>query len=127
MAMINNQSNWKGLSSNPNAIHILETNLDKIDWAWLSMNPNAIDILKNNFDKIDWNYLSSNPNAIYILEKNIDKIHFEYLSQNPNIFELDYNYLKKRMDIIREELVMKSLHPFKIIRWLDSGMDIDDI
>jgi hypothetical protein len=31
------------LSSNPNAIHILEKNLDKIDWGLLSMNHNIFE------------------------------------------------------------------------------------
>jgi hypothetical protein len=30
---------WDGLSSNPDAIHLLDKNPDKIDWYWLSMNP----------------------------------------------------------------------------------------
>ena len=29
-----------GLSGNPNAIHILENNLDKVDFVYLSLNPN---------------------------------------------------------------------------------------
>jgi hypothetical protein len=37
--------NWLYLSENPNAIHILEQNLEKIDWARLSLNPNAITLL----------------------------------------------------------------------------------
>ena len=37
-----NKINWTRLSLNPNAIHILEQNLDKIDWYNLSLNPNAI-------------------------------------------------------------------------------------
>jgi hypothetical protein len=49
---------WVSLSRNPNAIHILEKNLDKVDWMSLSRNPNAIhnqkkrnykSILKRNF------------------------------------------------------------------------------
>jgi hypothetical protein len=49
---------WVSLSRNPNAIHILEKNLDKVDWVSLSRNPNAIHnqkkrnynpILKRNF------------------------------------------------------------------------------
>jgi hypothetical protein len=40
-----------------------------IDWESLSINPNAIHILENNIDKINWNYLSYNPNAIHILEQ----------------------------------------------------------
>jgi hypothetical protein len=38
------------LSMNPNAIHLLEQNLDKVHWALLSMNPNAIPLLS----KIDY-------------------------------------------------------------------------
>jgi hypothetical protein len=33
------------LSQNPNAIHILEKNIDQINWFWLSENPNAIHLL----------------------------------------------------------------------------------
>jgi len=41
------------LSANPNAIHILEKNMDKINWQQLSANPNAIHILEKNMDKVD--------------------------------------------------------------------------
>src|SRR5207248_1632321 len=41
----------------------------KIDWDELSSNPNAIYLLEKNLDKINWGYLSLNPNAIYLLEK----------------------------------------------------------
>jgi hypothetical protein len=37
--------NWHGLSENPNAIHILEQHLDKVDWERLSANPNALHLL----------------------------------------------------------------------------------
>jgi hypothetical protein len=36
------------LSGNPNAIHLLEKNQDKIDWRVLSRNPNAIHLLEKN-------------------------------------------------------------------------------
>ena len=58
---------WSYLYRNPNAIRILEKNLEKVDWILLSENPNAIHILEKNLDKVDWYYLSSNPNAIHIL------------------------------------------------------------
>ena len=48
--------------------------MDKINWGILSSNPNAIHLLEQNQDKIDWFMLSSNPNAIHLLEKNIYKI-----------------------------------------------------
>jgi len=47
---------------------------DKLDWKMLSRNPNAISILEKNLDKVNWEILSSNPNAIHILEKNLDKV-----------------------------------------------------
>jgi len=50
--------NWNWLSSNPNAIELLEKNQDKIDWDWLSKNPNALHLLEQNQNKINWNYLS---------------------------------------------------------------------
>jgi len=52
------------LSLNPNAIPLLEENLDKIDWFNLSVNPMAIELLKQN------------PAAIDLLEKNPDKINW---------------------------------------------------
>jgi hypothetical protein len=39
-----------------------------IDWNWLSRNPNAIHLLEQNIDKINWFWLSENPNAIHLLE-----------------------------------------------------------
>jgi len=37
-------------------------------WNCLSCNPNAIPILEKNLDKVDWNWLlSSNPNALHLL------------------------------------------------------------
>ena len=42
-------------------------NSHKVDWEFLSTNQNAIHILQNNLDKVDWFYLSANPNAIPIL------------------------------------------------------------
>lgn len=43
----------------------------------LSSNKNAIKLLEENIDKIDWRQLSANENAIHLLEKNIDKIHWD--------------------------------------------------
>ena len=89
-----------GLSSNPNAITLLETFLQKSEkrnyiWYNLSSNPQTIRILEivlqHDFDKINWMNLSRNSNslqAIHILEANQDKIGF-FLSSNPNIFEID--------------------------------------
>jgi len=139
---------WYWISRNPNAIHIIEKNLDKIDWIILSSNPNAISILEKNLDKVNWVILSSNPNAIHIIERNPDKIIWKYLSENPNaihllennqdkiqwywllrhetIFELDYSALKERYSIYKDELLEIALHPSRIKKLLDSGIEMGD-
>ena len=57
----------KGLSSNPNAIKILENNPDIIDYSRLSANPNAIKILDKNPNYIDYDNLFLNPNGSKLL------------------------------------------------------------
>jgi predicted esterase YcpF (UPF0227 family) len=138
---------WAALSKNPNAIHLLEENEEEIDWQALSRNPNATHLLEKNPEKIDWWSLSENPNAIHLMEKNPDKIVHDYQEQykylmekttgktymfgfncNPSIFKktVNYKYLKERMNIIREELMMKCMHPKRLERWLEMGGEIDD-
>jgi hypothetical protein len=120
--------NWRYLSRNSGAIRILEKNRDKIDWSFLSNNKNAIHILEKNQDKIDWTYLSKNPSAISLLRNNQDKIVWKEFSMNPSIVKsvVDYDVIKKNMDIIREELLSKTMHPRRLQRWIDMGGNIDD-
>jgi len=122
---------WEMLSSNPNAIHLLEKNPEKINWNNLSLNPNAINLLEANLDKINWDNLSLNPNAIHLLEKNQDKINWNKLSGNPSIFEPEYQYeyeaLKERCDIYKEELMQIAMHPSRIQKYLDMGISIDEL
>jgi hypothetical protein len=70
---------WKRLSSNPAAIHLLEKNMSKVNWIWLSRNPAAIHLLEKNLNKVDWWWLSSNPAAIHLLEKNLSKVDWGML------------------------------------------------
>ena len=68
--------------------------LDNLDWEILSQNPNAINLLEQNMDKINWNEILINPNAIHLLEQNIKKINWKWLSENQNIFEIEQKQLK---------------------------------
>ena len=115
--------NWSELSSNPNAIHLLENNMDKIKWRALSENQNSIHLLENNMDKINWHRLSANPNAIHLLEKNIDKIDWIVLSTNPSIFEYDYGAMRNRMNLFKEELVSKQFHPRNMGKFVSWGFE----
>jgi len=42
--------------------------INKISWKLLSINPNAVHLLEKNMDKIGWTLLSQNPNAVYIFK-----------------------------------------------------------
>jgi hypothetical protein len=122
--------NWLTFSSNPFAIDILRKFPDKVNFWGLSWNYNAIDILEKNLHQpdISWMGLSQNKNAIHILKENQDKIDWSQLSLNPSIFEYPYQrFAMERTELLREELMQKSLHPTKIQYWLDNGLDIDDL
>ena len=139
------------LSANPNAIHILEQNLDEINWQNLSSNPNAITILEQNLDKLDefalynlsanpnaipilekhpelifWSYLSKNPNAIHLLEKNPNKICW-LICENPAAFVYDYEAMREANREFKEELIQRAWHPDRVARLLEAGMDLEDM
>jgi hypothetical protein len=119
--------NWNLLSMNPAAISILKLYPSRIVYWALSCNYNAIDLIEQNLDKISWSGLSKNKNAIHLLEKHKNFIDWKLFSMNPSIF---YNYQQEsmeRMDILREDLVKKSLHPSRIQYWLENGLSIDDL
>ena len=119
--------NWGVLSRNENAIHILEQNPDKIIWGSLSFNPNAIHLLERYRSNIDWSTLSENPNALHLLTKYQYKIDWECIFYNVSIFELDYKLLFERCDVYKSELLKKTLHPSRVKRYLDMGIDYDDL
>ena len=81
---------------NPNAIHILENNLDKVKWNMLNYyNHNGIVLLEKYPEHIDWKYLSRNPKAIHMIEQNLDKIDWNELSVNYNALHLFENNRNK--------------------------------
>ena len=81
--------------------------IDKLEWDYLSLstNKNAISLLEKNLDKIDWSNLSENKNAISLLEKNLDKIDWKYLSFNKNAISV---YIKN----VLLKMIMKNIHLF---------------
>jgi hypothetical protein len=148
---------WPILSGNPAAIHIFKDPeyLKKVyEWSYISKNKKAMPILQDNLDKVEWIAFSSNPSAINIIIQIIkeqkdynkkiknheeintkdykyfnyfNKIDYGGLSRNPAIFELDKQGLKERCDIYREELIEKAMHPSRIQKLLDMGIDVDDL
>jgi len=123
--------NWSRLSRNPNAIPILEQNLNKVNWVYLSANPNAIHILEQNMDKVYWNYLSENPKAIHLLEQNMDKIDWYNLSLNPNaihlLAKLDTTVMRENCKPFAEELAAYVFHPLRIEHMANKyGYELDE-
>jgi hypothetical protein len=83
---------------------------DKLKWDYLSLNPHpqAIKMLEENLDKINWNFLSENPEAIHILFTNKDKINWLAFLRNPKIIYMN-DYFKilsniKNLKINKTEL-----------------------
>ena len=93
----------------------------------LCENPNAVHILEANMDKINWDILSENPNAIHILEKNIDKIEWRYLSANPSIFIETCDVKKIPESPHKELLAMKAFCPERMVKCIDAGYDIENL
>jgi hypothetical protein len=95
--------------------------LDKVDWEYLSTNPNAIHILEQNLDKGVWANLCFNqsPNAIHLIQQNLNKVSKYTLSSIPNathlLFSLDYEMMKENNKDFYEELVQKTFHPKRIM------------
>jgi hypothetical protein len=92
----------------------------KVNWFILSYNPNAIPILEKNIDKVDWRNLSYNPNAVHLLEKNLDKVDWWNLSYNINahllLSKLDYEGMKLNTKCFARELTEHIFHPERLIR-----------
>ena len=85
-----NDWDWKGLCKNlnPKVIPLLINNIDKLgktEWEYLCENPNAMCIIENNIDKISWEHLAKNINAISFLEKHLNNFDESIISQKiPN-------------------------------------------
>ena len=131
--IIDERVDWDGLSlnCNPNAIYILEQNIDKINWENLSSNSNAIRLLEQHLDKINWKNLSYNPGAIPLLEKNLDKVDWCGLSENPNaiplLARLNTEKMRENCKPFAQELAEYVFHPIRLMRLCESyGLELEE-
>jgi hypothetical protein len=69
----------------------------KLEWKWLSKNPNAMHLLEANQDKIDWMMLSSNP---AIFEYDYELIQNTNMKKNEEIYQYVYHprFIQKYID-----------------------------
>ena len=76
--------------------------MNKVDWKLLSKNPNAMSILENNLDKINWDILCLNP-SLFIETYNIKNIpespHKELLAMKAFCPERIFKCLKLGYEI----------------------------
>jgi len=115
-----NRLNWKYISKNSNAIHLIKKKIkeeedipieilnkintkQKISWRWLSTNKNAIDILKTNLIKIDWEFISENSNkkVIDLIEIGIKEnkpISIRKILMNPILTDYFCNKYPEKID-----------------------------
>jgi len=120
---------------NPCIIPMLEKNIDKLthsSWLYLSENPCAIPILEKNLDKVNWHALSRNPNAPHILEKYRDKIvwkniNLDVLAINHPFCEIDYDAIRERCSLYKEELFEIALHPSRIEKYIEQGIPTGEL
>ena len=112
--------NWYACCQFGDSIELWNSHLDQFDdhmWSLLSSNPNAISILEQNPSKIDFNYLSKNINAIHLLEQNISLIDWDNLQWNINaikIYEQHPEMISMWMSSMPNAVSLLSQHPEKI-------------
>jgi hypothetical protein len=69
-------------------------------------------MLINNPQDVLSEDLPWNLTAIHLLELNVNKLNWNSLSSNPsiNVKEISYKFLAERTNMIKDELIMKSMH-----------------
>ena len=114
---------------NEAAMHIVERNLHdyEINWYGLSRNPSALPLLERYPENIIWYNLCNHSWAIDLIEKNQDRIYWPALSNNPAIFVYDYTAMRESYKVLKEEIIKAAWHPKRVTKWLEHGMDLDDL
>ena len=119
-------THWCHLSKIEEAVPLLALHLDKVDWNNLTRNtnPDVIPILENNWEKVDKMFFCTNPNVLPLLEKQPEKLRWWiYFGWNLNIYEPDYENIRKRMNIFKEELLTVAFHPNRVARMIEYAKD----
>ena len=120
--------NWKKLSSNHVAIDLLllnKTSIKKIDWLEFNKNRSkkAVDYLIKNPQYIYYYHLSINEYAIDYLKEHMNMIVWERLGYNKGIFKIDYEKMKRKYEIMAEDIYKEAVNPKRICRLLEEYGD----
>jgi hypothetical protein len=119
------ETGWNNLLKNPSAKNFLKKNYDKIpqQLKHICHEPLPIDQYETSHEY--WSLLSACSSNFGLLRDNIDHIDWYSLSSNPHIYEYDYATMKTNMDVLREELLQKALHPRRVLKWI--VLECDDM
>ena len=104
---------------------VAKKNINKVNWRLLSRNPKAIHLLENNLNKVDWYdaiRFNKNPNILALVRKGYSLIQTTEkmtILQNPHIFTLDTKAMMDQCKPFCEELCAKALSPTRFKRHLD--------
>jgi hypothetical protein len=98
--------------------------MDKVDWRNLSWNPNAIHILEKNLDKVNWQTLShnKNPNTLSLVEKKYSLLTMyekANMLRHPHIFTLDVKAMMEQCKPFCEELCKYVFSPRRFMRSIE--------
>ena len=95
------------ISINPNAIDYLKKNPHLINWITLSSNSNAIEILENNLDEIDENSIFRN-SSIFTYDYKKIKENKKELNEEIIIKALHPKRMLRLMEIYGEDEIYKN-------------------
>ncbi len=107
-----------------------EESQDNIEWLLFVVDSNTIKDLKLDPEKRNWKYLSTQIIRGCKLKHSLDDFDFVHLKFRSIVFQekkIDYESLKNRMDIIREDLMKECMHPKRLERHLEMGGDGDEL
>lgn len=138
-----NKIDWHELSRNPNpnAISLLETNMDKLNNSLvlhtLAKNPNATHLMEQCVAESDmaiyFRSLATNPNAGHLIKPCLHPLKSEwvYLGDNPNVAQilgtLDFSKMRANCQSFACELAEAVFHPARLLRLCDIyEMDLVD-
>lgn len=123
------KSGWEILAASPFAREFLKkyptkVNIENVsDMIYEIYNENHSVNISNSNEIINWDDVSFRSTNTEFLRENIEHIDWHGFSMNPNIYEYDYEQMKTNMNILKEELMQKALHPSRVCKWIELGCE----
>jgi hypothetical protein len=98
-------------------------------WYIFMISADTVKSMQLDPKKRNWNYMSRHIMWQMPIKYSFDKYDLSFLRSDWLYMEekqIDYEKIKSRMNIIKEELIATSMHPKRLARHLELGGEIDD-